>query len=178
MNIYLNENNLLPRCQSAYRKHHFTETAVLKVLSDVYLAADLGRITLLGLLDLSAAFDTVDHQILCDRLHNSFGLGGAVLKWFGSYLTDRSHCIRCNNVTSESALSSTVYRRGTSLVRCCFFFTLLMSSVSPPDMGFRLTLMLTICKFTVTLLRCYALILCQECLPVLAKSAHGWPVIA
>ena len=50
--------------QSAYRKHHSTETAVLKVLSDIYSATDAGKVTLMGLLDLSAAFDTVDHCIL------------------------------------------------------------------------------------------------------------------
>ena len=100
INIYLRENNLLPMFQSAYRNQHSTETAVLKVLSDIYAAADSGRITLLGLLDLSAAFDTVDHQILVNRLHFSYGFGDVVLEWFRSYLTDRSHCIRSGGVLS------------------------------------------------------------------------------
>ena len=60
---YASEHQLLPDTQSAYQKHRSTETATLKVLSDVYEAADSGKWTLLGLLDLSAAFDTVDHQI-------------------------------------------------------------------------------------------------------------------
>ena len=68
LNEYLSANNLLPSVQSAYRKFHSTESAVLKVLSDIYSAADEKMVTLLGLLDLSAAFDTVDHQILYDRL--------------------------------------------------------------------------------------------------------------
>ena len=65
--VYASENQLLPDTQSAYQKHRSTETAILKVLSDVYKAADSGKLTLLGLLDLSAAFDTVDHQILLGR---------------------------------------------------------------------------------------------------------------
>ena len=57
---YESENQLLPDTQSAYQKHRSTETAILKVLFDVYEVADSGKLTLLGLLDLSAAFDTVD----------------------------------------------------------------------------------------------------------------------
>ena len=61
------------------RKFHSTESAVLKVLSDIYAAADEKMVTLLGQLDLSAAFDTVDHQILFDRLRYEYGLDGFVL---------------------------------------------------------------------------------------------------
>ena len=75
---YLERNQLLPKHQSAYRKFHSTETAVLKLVSDILLAADGAEVTLLGLLDLSAAFDTMDHIILLDRLRVSFGLGGGV----------------------------------------------------------------------------------------------------
>jgi len=61
---YLEANELMPRWQSAYRRHHSTETALLKVLSDALTAADNQKVTLLALLDLSAAFDCVDHDIL------------------------------------------------------------------------------------------------------------------
>ena len=65
------KHNLLPICQSAYRRYHSTETAALKIVFDALSAADKGEVTLLGILDMSAAFDTVDHDIL---LHMSFGI--------------------------------------------------------------------------------------------------------
>ena len=54
---FLEWNNLPPKFQSGFRKRHSTETALLKVMSDILLAADQGHVTLLGLLDVSAAFD-------------------------------------------------------------------------------------------------------------------------
>ena len=65
---------------------HSTETAVLKVLADILLALDSGDLAMLILLDLSAAFDSVDHDTLLNRLRKSYGLGGQVLNWFASYL--------------------------------------------------------------------------------------------
>ena len=83
-------NNLMPRLQSAYRRHHSTETALLRVVSDILRAVDSGKVALLSLLDLSAAFDTVDHSILLDRLHVAFGIGGAALGWIRTFLTART----------------------------------------------------------------------------------------
>ena len=68
-------------------RDHSTETAVLKVQNDLMLAADDGQLSALCLLDLTAAFDTVDHELLLLRLKRQFGLRGAVLQWFRSYLT-------------------------------------------------------------------------------------------
>jgi len=76
---YLRENDLLPDRQSAYRAHHSTETAVIRVMSDILLALDSGNIAVLTLLDLSAAFDSVDHSTLLQPLQTSYGLGGPVL---------------------------------------------------------------------------------------------------
>ena len=74
-----------------YRSNHSTETAVLKVLSDILLALDSGKLALLSLLDLSAAFDIIDHDTLLQRLQTSYGLGGNVIAWFTSYLTGHTH---------------------------------------------------------------------------------------
>jgi len=65
----------------------------LKVIGDIIDAADNRQVTLLGLLDMSAAFDTVDHQILLRRLQLSYGFGGQVLQWLTSFLTDRTQLV-------------------------------------------------------------------------------------
>ena len=63
---HLNTARLFPDLQSAYRAYHSTETAVVKVLADILTALDTGDIAMLTLLDLSAAFDTVDHATCCN----------------------------------------------------------------------------------------------------------------
>src|SRR6218665_2905215 len=64
---YLEANNLIPAIQSGFRKGHSTETLLLRLLSDIYGAIDRSQLTLLALFDVSAAFDTVDHEILLER---------------------------------------------------------------------------------------------------------------
>ena len=81
---YLNSHGLMPQLQSAYQRHHSTETRLLKVLSDVYAAIDHQQVTLLGLLDLSAAYNHVDHNILLHRLHHKFGICRTELEWISS----------------------------------------------------------------------------------------------
>ena len=70
----------------SYRKNHSTETAVLKVITNVLHAADRGEVTLLCMLDLSCVFDTVDHGILLDRLRCAFGVQGVAISWIESFL--------------------------------------------------------------------------------------------
>ena len=93
---YLQMNRLLPDHQSAYRQGHSTETALLKIFSDILDAADSAQVTLLGLLDLSAAFDTVDHDILLTRLQKSYGVGGTALAWISSFIQGRQQSVTFN----------------------------------------------------------------------------------
>ena len=94
---YLNSHNLYNTCQSAYRPGHSTETALLKVVNDLFLSLNKGNISVLALLDFSSAFDTIDHPILVHRLHTYFRFTDAVLQWFSSYLTDRTHYVSLSN---------------------------------------------------------------------------------
>ena len=80
---------------------HPTETALLKVQSDILMSMDRQEITLLVLLDLSAAFDTIDHQILLNFLGNDFGIIGSAHKWFASYLSGRKQRVLINDHTSD-----------------------------------------------------------------------------
>ena len=104
---YLNSHNLYNTCQSAYRSGHSTETALLKVVNDLFLSLSIGNISVLALPDSSSAFDTIDHPILVQRLHTDFGFTDAFLQWFSSYLTDRTlyvslsnHCFAFSSVHS------------------------------------------------------------------------------
>ena len=99
---YLNEHDLFPSLQSAYRRHHSTETALLKVKNDILMNMENQKVTLLVLLDLSAAFDTVDHRILLDRLQFDFGISGFALNWIESYLSNRTQRIHIDGVLSSN----------------------------------------------------------------------------
>ena len=78
-----------------------TGTALLKVFNDLLQAADQGQVSALCLLDLTAAFDTVDHHVLLQRLQRSFGIEDCALAWFRSYLSDRSYCVVYGGVSSQ-----------------------------------------------------------------------------
>ena len=85
MNTHLQNIGTLPPVQSAYHRYYSTETALTKVMSDIIMAADAGHVTLLALLDLSVAFDTVDHAILLQRLHTTHCVTGKVLVYIYIY---------------------------------------------------------------------------------------------
>jgi len=110
---HLNSNGLLPRFQPAYRAHHSTETSVLKVLTDILLAVHAGDLSALVLLDLSAAFDTVDHGILLHRLDSSYQIVGSVQQWFQSYLSNRLQHVRVRSSSSSCGVMCTPGLRPT-----------------------------------------------------------------
>ncbi len=81
--------------------HGCAETALVKMTNDLLLASDQGCVSLLVLLDLSAAFDTIDHDILIDLLQNYTGIQGQALRWFRSYLSDRYQFVYLNGEASQ-----------------------------------------------------------------------------
>ena len=98
---YLADHDLLPTVQSAYREHFSVETALLRVQNDILMAIDNRQEVVLMLLDFSAAFDTIDHRMLLERMKTYYGISGIVLKWFSSYLENRTHVVKINNTTSS-----------------------------------------------------------------------------
>ena len=101
--------------QSAYKEFHSTETALVKVFNDISIDIDRNRAIILLLLDLSTAFDTVDHSIPLNRLAHRFGLRGSALAWFRSYLSDRSHFVCIRGVRSATRSLSCGVPQGSEL---------------------------------------------------------------
>jgi Reverse transcriptase (RNA-dependent DNA polymerase) len=106
---HVDHHKLLPERQSAYRHLHSTETAIAAVHNDLVCAADADHVTALVLLDLTSAFDTVDHDILLSVLERRFGVDSIALRWFRSYLENRTQVFVVNGN------SSTTHRVGCGL---------------------------------------------------------------
>ena len=100
LNDHLTKNNLNIDYQSAYKKKFSTETLLIRIVNDLLIAADENKATVVMLLDLSAAFDTVDHQKLLNILEREIGISGLALKWFKSYLSGRCQRVRINGTES------------------------------------------------------------------------------
>ena len=101
LNEYLTDNSLVEPLRSAYHQYHTTETALMHVLSDILLALDQKKSVFLVLLDLSAAFDTVDHELLISHLPLQLGVGGVPLSWFRSYLSNRTQFVSVGELKSD-----------------------------------------------------------------------------
>ena len=93
--VHCEKNAPLAKFQSCFRKYHSTETALLKVQNDILMSMDNKEVTLLVLLDLSAAFDTIEHSILLNILQQDFGVVGTALNWFDSFLSGRKQKYTC-----------------------------------------------------------------------------------
>ena len=97
---HFESRNLNDEFQSAYRANHSTETALLHITNDILLSMDNRRAVCMVMLDLSAAFDTLDHSIMLERLSNTQGLGDRITNWFESYLRGRTQRVSVNDATS------------------------------------------------------------------------------
>ena len=101
LNNHLDEADLHKIFQSAYKKAHSKERALMRIHNDILRAIDDNECVILVLLDLLAAFDTVDHQILLTRLRNRFGISGKALSWIKSYLSDRTQFVKIGDEKSS-----------------------------------------------------------------------------
>ena len=121
-------DDLLPKLQSTYRKRYSTETALLKICNDILLSMNQQHVTLSVLLDLSAAFDTVNHSILLECMKKSCGISGKALEWFSLYLSGRSQRETLDGGVSKEFMTTCGVPQGSCLGP--FFFTLYSGKLS------------------------------------------------
>ena len=98
---YCNSQDLIPQYQLAYRANQSCKTSLLRLLNDALWKRECGKVTILTAMDLSAAFDTVDHDILLNILHDHFGLTGTAMNWFDSYLRPHSFVVTVQKARSS-----------------------------------------------------------------------------
>ena len=99
---HLTLNGLHEEYQSAYKMLHNTETSLLRVQHDISSEFDKNRAMLVVMLDLSSAFNTIDHEHLLTVLHDEYGVRETALSWFRTYLEDRTHCVQIDSKTSAT----------------------------------------------------------------------------
>jgi len=117
---HCNRHCPLPVFQSAYRQHYSTETALLKIHSEIMQSIDKQNVVLMVLLDLSSAFDTVDHSILVNILEHDFGIKNTALNWFINYLGSRSQFVSLDGVYSDEIPVEHGVPQGSCLGPLCF----------------------------------------------------------
>ena len=101
LDAHLASHGILSPTQYAYRPNHSTETALLALQNDLLQAASRGHGCVVLLLDLTAAFDTIDHEILLDRISSHCGIVGKPLAWIASYLRNRTQSVIVDGAESD-----------------------------------------------------------------------------
>ena len=117
--------------QSAYKSNHSTETALIAVCDDIKRGFVNRKETALVLIDLSAAFDTINHSILLQRLRNIYGITHSALKWCQSYLAERCLCVSISDHYSQKLKLTTGVPQGNVLAPCCshYMYNLLLENM-------------------------------------------------
>ncbi len=138
LNTHLDANNLNIANQSGYKKSHSTETLLIRVVNDLLIASSESKATIVMLLDLSAAFDTVDHDKLLNILKHELGITGTAWKWFHSFLTGRCQRVRVNGTESYEIIIKFGVPQGSVLGPVLFnlYIRSLYSTVE--DLGFKI----------------------------------------
>ena len=111
---HCDDNCLLPDFQSAYHVNYSTETSLASMTNDILWAMEEQHITMMVILDLSVAFDTMDHNILLKILESQFRATDTALKWFDNYLRPRSFKVCISDEYSESQQLSFSMPQGSS----------------------------------------------------------------
>ena len=124
---HLSGFEFLPASQSAYRQLHSVETAMCKIYNDLVISKSRGECSILILLDLSAAFDTVDHELLINDL-KLIGIGGRILSWIDSYLRSRPFKVVIEDVVSDEGIMTSGVPQGSVLGP--FLFSIYIAELS------------------------------------------------
>ena len=99
---YIEGNKLFSKFQSGFRKHHGVETALVRVTNDIAIALDNSQSVILALYDISAAFDSISHQILFKILESRLGINGMALEWLKNYMASRKQVVGVNGIYSDA----------------------------------------------------------------------------
>lgn len=123
---YLNDNKLLSSCQSGFRSLHSTLTTLLEATNSWSVNIDNGFLNGVAFVDLKKAFDTIDHEIILRKL-SYFGADQATIKWFQSYLSDRTQRCYVNGIMSTASTVALAYRRAVFWV--LYFFLMYINDL-------------------------------------------------
>uniref|UniRef100_A0A3P9C9L9 Reverse transcriptase domain-containing protein n=1 Tax=Maylandia zebra TaxID=106582 RepID=A0A3P9C9L9_9CICH len=121
----LDKHSICDKFQSGFRRAHSTETALLRVSSDILMSNDAGKCSVLLMLDLTSAFDTADNRSLLERLKHWVGVSGTALEWFSSYLHHRSSSVVVSDFRSSSTSLTCGLPQGSVLGPLLFLIYLL-----------------------------------------------------